>query len=110
MDARLLTLFFLFFIVIVGISSVLALTNLRRMGLRDGQLFAIIAKRSAYIFLMGLVLNLLPNHFDLTHLRILGVLQTHCALLFFRLTVIFDHQSTNTNSHCRCPYSWLTGW
>lgn len=79
---------FPFFIVIVGVSSILALSNLRKMGLSDRQLFGIIVKRSAYIFLMGLVLNILPNHFDLTHLRILGVLQ-RIALCYFFTSLLF---------------------
>lgn len=73
---------FPFFIVILGISSVLALTNLKRMGVSTQRLLGKILKRSGYIFLMGLLLNAIP-HFDLNTLRILGVLQRIAICYFF---------------------------
>jgi|TARA_R110002126_G_scaffold283494_1_gene432721 predicted acyltransferase len=65
---------FPFFIVILGISSVFSLSNLKAMGVSSQRLLGKILKRSGYIFLMGLLLNAIP-HFDLYTLRILGVLQ-----------------------------------
>lgn len=76
------------FIVIVGISSVLALTNFKAKGFSNRQLFIIIIKRSAYIFIMGLLLNALPNHFDVSHIRVLGVLQ-RIAICYFLSSVLF---------------------
>ena len=75
-------LVFPFFIVIVGISSVLALTNLKAMGINQSHLLRKIFQRSAYIFFMGLLLNLIP-HFDPSTLRILGVLQRIAICYFF---------------------------
>ena len=79
---RLADLVFPFFIMIVGISSVLALTNLKAMGISKPRLFKKIIQRSGYIFLMGLLLNFIP-HFDLSTLRILGVLQRIAICYFF---------------------------
>jgi len=75
-------LVFPFFIVIVGISSVLALTNLKTKGTGLLHLLKKVIQRSGYIFLMGLLLNLIP-HFDLFTLRILGVLQRIAICYFF---------------------------
>lgn len=85
-------LVFPFFIVISGMSAVLALTNLKITGSSKKLLVTAIVKRSAYIFFMGVLLNAFP-HFDLTHLRFLGVLQRigicyfFAALLFLTTTV-----------------------
>lgn len=68
-------LVFPFFIVIVGISAVLGLSNLQAKGDSKSYLFTIVLRRSIYIFLMGLLLNAFPHHFDVSTLRILGVLQ-----------------------------------
>ena len=82
-------LVFPFFIMIVGISSVLALTNLRLKNSSMSTMLKKICRRSAYIFLIGLLLNAFPHHVDLSTLRILGVLQRIAicylcsALLFF---------------------------
>lgn len=68
-------LVFPFFIVIVGISSVLALSNLRAKGVTTSRLIEKVMRRSAYIFFMGLLLNVFPHHVDLFSIRIFGVLQ-----------------------------------
>lgn len=81
-------LVFPFFIVIVGISSVLAFTNLKRKGVSNRELLKIISKRSVYIFSMGLLLNVLPNHFDFSHIRVLGVLQ-RIAICYFFSSILF---------------------
>lgn len=81
-------LVFPFFIVIVGISSVLALTNLKIKGATNEALFKIIIKRSIYIFGMGLLLNILPNHFDFSQIRVLGVLQ-RIAICYFFSSMLF---------------------
>lgn len=81
-------LVFPFFIVIAGMSSVLALTNLQIKGVSNGALFKVVARRSLYIFGMGLLLNILPNHFDPSHLRIMGVLQ-RIAICYFFSSLLF---------------------
>lgn len=81
-------LVFPFFIVIVGISSVLALSNLRAKNIPSKQLINVIIKRSVYIFFMGLLLNVLPIHFDISTLRILGVLQ-RIAICYFFSAILF---------------------
>lgn len=59
---------FPFFIVIVGISIVIAF-NGREVRLQK------IAWRTFYLFLIGLFINAFPNHFDPYTVRIMGVLQ-----------------------------------
>lgn len=66
---------FPFFLVILGVSTVLALSGLQSKGIAKPRLVNKVVRRSAYIFLMGLLLNAFPNHFDIFTIRILGVLQ-----------------------------------
>lgn len=68
-------LVFPFFIIIVGMSSVLGLSSLIAKGIQKSQLMRQIIWRTCYLFIIGLLLNAFPHHFDLSHLRILGVLQ-----------------------------------
>ena len=81
-------LVFPFFIVIVGISSVLALSNLRAKGVATPRLIETIMRRSAYIFCMGLLLNAFPHHFDVFSIRILGVLQ-RIAICYLVSSLLF---------------------
>lgn len=86
-------LVFPFFINIVGISSVLALSNLKLKGFTNRSLFNLVMRRTIYLFSLGLLLNLLPNHFDLSQVRILGVLQRiaicyWCSSMLFLTTTI----------------------
>jgi len=90
-------LVFPFFIVIVGISSVLALVNLRAKGLPMSALLAKIIRRSMYIFLMGLALNAFPHHFDVSSIRILGVLQ-RIAICYFFSAILFLTTSVRTQA------------
>lgn len=66
---------FPFFIMIVGMSTVFSLTNQLSKGASETQLLMHIFKRSIYLFMMGLLLNAFPNHFDFSTIRIPGVLQ-----------------------------------
>lgn len=100
-------LVFPFFIVILGASSVLALANLKRKGFSQRELVKIIVKRSAYIFCMGLCLNILPNHFFLSQLRILGVLQ-RLALCYFFSAMFFLF--TRTSVQVLIIAALLTGY
>lgn len=81
-------LVFPFFIVIVGISAVIALSNLKQKAVSLRQTVTMIIWRSVTLFFLGLLLNMLPNHFDLTHLRIPGVLQ-RIALCYFVSSLLF---------------------
>lgn len=90
-------LVFPFFIVIVGISSVLALSNLRAKGLVTSRLFEKIIRRSAYIFFMGLLLNAFPSHFDMFSIRILGVLQ-RIAICYVVASLLFVTTTARTQA------------
>jgi predicted acyltransferase len=83
-------LVFPFFIVIVGVSSVLALSNLQRKGVLARDLSASVLVRGVRIFFIGVLLNAIPNHFDLSSIRFLGVLQRiaicYCATAFLFLS------------------------
>lgn len=68
-------LVFPFFIIIAGISSVIALSNLRAKEIPTTQLFKKVMIRGSYIFLLGFFLNAFPHHFDGSSIRIMGVLQ-----------------------------------
>jgi predicted acyltransferase len=79
---------FPFFIIIVGISSVLALSNLRLKGLSERDIVKKILWRSGDIFLLGLLLNAFPHHLtDFSSLRIMGVLQRIAVCYFFSATL-----------------------
>jgi predicted acyltransferase len=79
---------FPFFVVIVGISSVLALSNLLDKGVPFSQLFEKVCRRSLYIFFMGLLLNAFPHHFDWSSLRVMGVLQ-RIAICYFVSALLY---------------------
>lgn len=81
-------LVFPFFIVIVGISSALALSNLRAKSIPTARLLEKVLLRSAYIFLMGVFLNAFPYHLDGSSIRILGVLQ-RIAICYFFSSLLF---------------------
>ena len=90
-------LVFPFFIVIVGISSVLALSNLRAKGVATPRLIETIMRRSAYIFFMGLLLNAFPHHFDIFSIRILGVLQ-RIAICYLVSSLLFVTTQARTQA------------
>lgn len=68
-------LVFPFFVFIVGIASVLTLSKAREQGYSLNQLLPKIIKRTFLIFLIGLLLNAFPYHFDFATIRVFGVLQ-----------------------------------
>ncbi|WP_131783419.1 acyltransferase family protein [Legionella gresilensis] len=74
------------FIFIVGVSSVFQLSILREK-LPVNFLIIKIFKRSLVLFVIGLLLNAFPNHFDLTTLRFYGVLQRIAVCYFFAATL-----------------------
>jgi len=65
---------FPFFLFIGGVSMALSLGRLAAAGADKGALLAKLAKRAAWIFLIGFALNLIP-HFNFATVRIPGVLQ-----------------------------------
>ena len=67
-------LVFPFFLFIVGIATTFSLGGLIDRGVARGDVFRKALVRAAIIFGLGLALQGFP-HYDLTHLRILGVLQ-----------------------------------
>jgi predicted acyltransferase len=80
-------LIFPFFLFIVGISIHLALSKQKEKGIADNTLIIKALKRGAIIFGLGLFLAAFP-FFDLTSLRIPGVLQ-RIGLVFFLAAVIY---------------------
>ncbi|MDF1826823.1 MAG: heparan-alpha-glucosaminide N-acetyltransferase domain-containing protein [Legionellaceae bacterium] len=81
-------LVFPFFIFIVGMSGVLSITGLKNKGLTTRDILSKIIKRTAILFLIGLLINAFPNHFDLTSIRFLGVLQ-RIAICYFFASLLF---------------------
>lgn len=84
-------LVFPFFLFMVGIAITIALGKRMDSGVDTRGLFTKIVKRSIIIFLIGLLLNGFP-YYDLTTIRIPGVLQRiavvyfFCSLIFIRTT------------------------
>jgi predicted acyltransferase len=79
---------FPFFIFIVGVSVTLSITKLRAKGLQTSVLLQKVIKRAVFLFLVGLLLNAYPNHFDLNSIRIFGVLQ-RIAICYLISSVLF---------------------
>lgn len=91
-------LIFPFFLFIVGVSIVFALSTKKAKGVAGKEIILTIIKRSVILFLLGIILALFPNIFvdplqTLSGLRIPGVLQRIalvflvCAILFYKTGV-----------------------
>jgi predicted acyltransferase len=82
---------FPFFLFIGGVSMALSLGRLAEAGADKPALLAKLAKRAALIFLIGFLLNLIPQ-FDVATVRIPGVLQriAICTLLAAPIVVYFN--------------------
>src|SRR3990167_1104808 len=108
-------LVFPFFIVIVGASSVLAMTNLQAKGHTHSQLCKKIIKRTFYIFMLGLLLNVYPHclplnafpYVDLSCLRIAGVLQRIAVCYFFSAMLFLV---VSKRAHMMIIFSLLIGY
>lgn len=76
-------LVFPFFLFIVGISLVFALSNKLSKGMSKQNLMLAVTKRAVLIFCLGIFLNAVPYHLDFSTLRVYGVLQriSICYLL-----------------------------
>jgi predicted acyltransferase len=81
-------LVFPFFIFILGVSIALTFNKAKENALPFPPLLKSILKRTIILFLLGLLLNVLPNHFDVSNLRIMGVLQ-RIAICYFIASVLF---------------------
>ena len=94
-------LIFPFFLFIGGVSMALSLGRLAAAGANKPQLLAKLAKRAALIFLIGFLLNLIPN-FNFDTVRIPGVLQriAICTLLAAPIVVYFSW---------RAQLAWIVG-
>lgn len=90
-------LVFPFFIFIVGVSSVFTLSRSYEAGKTSKQLFHKILERSVILFLIGLLLNAFPSHFDFANLRICGVLQ-RIAICYFISACLFLHSKITTQA------------
>lgn len=75
-------LVFPFFIIIVGISSVLSMSSSKQKGSPQNEIIRNVFKRTLIIFALGLALNAFPHHFDFDTIRWYGVLQ-RIAICYF---------------------------
>ena len=87
-------LVFPFFLFIVGVSIVYAMSAKKADPSTHRSLILKAARRAATIYLLFIVLNLI-HHFDLSHLRLLGVLP-RIAIVFFISSVIYIKTSEKT--------------
>jgi predicted acyltransferase len=87
-------LVFPFFLFIVGISISYSLSAAKLSTENQSKLILKIVKRSAIIFFLGFLLNILPN-FDFAHVRILGVLQ-RISIVFLISAFLFLKTSVRT--------------
>jgi len=81
-------LVFPFFIFIVGVSLAFTLNKALQNNLSFSQIFPKILKRSVILFLIGVLLNAFPHHFDLGSIRVFGVLQ-RIAICYFISAILF---------------------
>jgi predicted acyltransferase len=80
-------LIFPFFLFIVGMAIPFALGNRKEQGQKTKAIFVKILRRSALIFILGLIFYLFPK-FDFANMRIPGVLQ-RIAIVYFFASIIF---------------------
>jgi predicted acyltransferase len=84
-------LVFPFFLWISGRAMTLSFSRRKEQGADRGRLLLHTTRRAATIFLLGLLLNLIPN-FDFAHVRIPGVLQ-RIGICYFFATAIYLYTS-----------------
>lgn len=87
---------FPFFLFIVGVSVALAYSKRLQRGDQPGSMYGKIAKRTAMIFGLGLLLWLFPG-FDFASIRIPGVLQ-RIALVFLACSLLFLNTNWRTQA------------
>lgn len=81
-------LVFPFFIFIVGVSVAMTLSKAKQKELPLQLVFPKILKRSIILFLIGLLLNAFPYHFEFASIRVFGVLQ-RIAICYLATSVLF---------------------
>ena len=81
-------LVFPFFIFIVGVSAAFTLSRAREKNFTSQQLIPKILKRATVLFLIGLLLNAFPYHFDFATIRVFGVLQ-RIAICYLVTSLLF---------------------
>ena len=81
-------LVFPFFVFIVGVSTAFTLSKACERNSTFRQLILKIVNRSVSLFLIGLLLNAFPYHFDFATIRVFGVLQ-RIALCYFFASLLF---------------------
>lgn len=79
---------FPFFIFILGVSVAFSISKLKQKGLKQSQLIYKTLKRTIFLFAIGLLINGFPNYFDLSHIRLLGVLQ-RIAICYLFTSILF---------------------
>jgi predicted acyltransferase len=85
-------LVFPFFLFIMGISTAIALKKAKHQLTPNYLLLKTIAKRTIFLFIVGLLLNAFPTHFNFETLRYYGVLQ-RIALCYFFASVLYMYSS-----------------
>lgn len=82
------------FLFIVGLSSAIGLNNQIKVKSKSA-LYGGIVERSVILFLLGILLNAIPYHFDFETIRIFGVLQ-RIAVCYLICSVIYLNTTTKT--------------
>ncbi|MBI2786092.1 MAG: DUF1624 domain-containing protein [Legionella longbeachae] len=82
------------FLFIVGMTTVISLKKHLKEESKV-HLYNAIFKRAVLLFLFGIFLNIFPSHFDLTTLRIYGILQ-RISICYLICAILFLHTSVKT--------------
>jgi len=90
-------LIFPFFLFIVGVAITLSLSKRKKRGDDQNKLILNIFRRSAILFLLGLILSGFPN-FDFSTIRIPGVLQ-RIAIVYLISSILFLKVNLKTQIH-----------
>ncbi|KTC97124.1 putative Heparan-alpha-glucosaminide N-acetyltransferase [Legionella geestiana] len=86
---------FPFFVVILGMSSVLAISSALERGVSQSALYLAIIWRAFYLFMAGLLLNAFPHHLSDFAVRMPGVLQ-RIALCYLASALLVMKTSART--------------
>lgn len=85
------------FLFIVGITTVISLKR-HRSEESKGLLYRSILSRTLLLFFFGIFLNIFPVHFDLTTLRIYGILQ-RIAMCYFVCAILYLNTSVRIQTY-----------
>jgi predicted acyltransferase len=81
-------LVFPFFVFIIGVSLVFALSNALARGHSRQKIMIKVFRRTLILFFIGILLNAIPDHLDFSTLRVFGVLQ-RLAICYFFAALLF---------------------